>query len=124
MGRYYSGDIDGKFWFGVQSSTAADRFGVIHSKPNYVDYYFDKGDNLEEVQEELKNIEEKVGLKNINALKDFFEKTNGFNDKILMENGVLEIWQEHKKDYADYLLGKEIEACLIEQGSCGFTAEL
>ncbi len=29
MGRYYSGDIEGKFWFAVQSSYAADRFGVI-----------------------------------------------------------------------------------------------
>jgi len=28
MGRYYDGDISGKFWFGVQSSDAADRFGV------------------------------------------------------------------------------------------------
>ena len=28
MGRYYEGDIDGKFWFGVQSSSDADYFGV------------------------------------------------------------------------------------------------
>lgn len=26
MGRYYSGDINGKFWFGVQSSYDADNF--------------------------------------------------------------------------------------------------
>lgn len=24
MGRYYNGDIEGKFWFGVQSSNDAD----------------------------------------------------------------------------------------------------
>ena len=36
MGRYYEGDISGKFAFGVQSSTAADRFGVDPTKPNYV----------------------------------------------------------------------------------------
>ena len=29
MGRYYTGDIEGKFWFGIQSSNSADRFGVI-----------------------------------------------------------------------------------------------
>ena len=28
MGRYYNGDIEGKFWFGVQSSDDADFFGV------------------------------------------------------------------------------------------------
>jgi hypothetical protein len=28
MGRYYSGDISGKFWFGIQSSHDADYFGV------------------------------------------------------------------------------------------------
>jgi hypothetical protein len=28
MGRYYHGDIEGKFMFGVQSSDDADFFGV------------------------------------------------------------------------------------------------
>lgn len=28
MGRYYSGDIEGKFWFGTQSSDDATHFGV------------------------------------------------------------------------------------------------
>ena len=27
MGRYYNGDIEGKFWFGVQASNDADFFG-------------------------------------------------------------------------------------------------
>ena len=27
MGRYYNGDIEGKFWFAVQSSNDADFFG-------------------------------------------------------------------------------------------------
>ena len=33
MGRYYSGDIEGKFWFALQSSDAADRFGVVGTQP-------------------------------------------------------------------------------------------
>ena len=41
MGRYYDGDIEGKFMFAVQSSTAADRFGS-EGFNNYVDYYFDE----------------------------------------------------------------------------------
>ena len=27
MGRYYSGDIEGKFWFGIQDSNDPDFFG-------------------------------------------------------------------------------------------------
>ena len=41
MGRYYSGDIDGKFMFATQSSYAADRFGS-EGYTNYVQYYFDE----------------------------------------------------------------------------------
>jgi hypothetical protein len=32
MGRHYYGDIEGKFWFAVQSSYDADFFGVEHKK--------------------------------------------------------------------------------------------
>ena len=52
MGRYYYGDIEGKFWFAVQSSDAADRFGVIGEEPHYLEYDFTE-DDLEEVEEEL-----------------------------------------------------------------------
>ena len=43
MGRYYKGDIEGKFWFGVQSSADADFFGK-EGAPNYLSYYFDEED--------------------------------------------------------------------------------
>ena len=41
MGRYYGGDIEGKFWFGVQSSSDADHFG-IEGQASELNYYFDK----------------------------------------------------------------------------------
>jgi len=44
MGRYYYGDIDGKFWFGVQSSDAADRFGKTGHAPSHLEYYFEIDD--------------------------------------------------------------------------------
>jgi len=31
MGRFYSGDISGKFWFGVQNSDDASHFGLKHT---------------------------------------------------------------------------------------------
>ena len=76
MGRYYSGDIDGKFWFGVQSSNAADRFGVTASEPSYINYYFDE-ENLEDVENEIKNIKESLGEWK-EKLDNFFNKVSGY----------------------------------------------
>ena len=50
MGRYYNGDIEGKFWFAVQSSTDASFFGADPYEPNYVNYYFEKDEHLEMVK--------------------------------------------------------------------------
>lgn len=41
MGRYYNGSIEGKFWFGVQSSDAAERFGLTGYMPDYITYEID-----------------------------------------------------------------------------------
>ena len=123
MGRHYLGDIEGKFWFAVQSSNAADRFGSIGYEPGYLDYCFDE-DDLPGVQQELKNIEEIISLENIKKLDDFFNNSEGYNDYILEQHGILDIWNKYKSDYADYILGKKIEKCLLENKECNFQAEL
>ena len=49
MGRYYWGDIEGKFWFAVQSSDDASNFGVdgkYYEKTGTIDYEFHKDDLL------------------------------------------------------------------------------
>lgn len=124
MGRYYNGDIEGKFWFGIQSSTSADRFGVKHSEPNYVNYYFDKED-LEGVQSQLALIKKRLGI-NLEMLENFFKDPVGYTYDQLSSYLKLskEESQEMLKEYADYILGRKIEACIIEQGSCDFDAEL
>ena len=43
MGRYYNGDIEGKFWFAVQSSNDADYFGV-EGDARFLNYYFTEED--------------------------------------------------------------------------------
>ena len=123
MGRYISGDIERKLWFAVQSSDAADRFGVTGVQSEELYYYFETKD-LETIEEELKNIEDTISLENIEKLRNFFENINGYNDKTLNEAGLFNIWEKHKRDYADYELGKEIRDCIIKNGSCEFTAEL
>tara|TARA_R100000664_G_scaffold15872_1_gene24498 strand:+ start:157 stop:546 length:390 start_codon:yes stop_codon:yes gene_type:complete len=129
MGRYYSGDIDGKFWFAVQSSNCADRFGYIGNNPNYLEYWFDE-EHLETINKELKTIESNLG-ENLKLLKEFFKTNNGYNDEMLktffkekgktLGDGDIKYMLE---EYADYGMGKRIRDCVKENGECNFTAEL
>lgn len=119
MGRYYSGDIEGKFWFGIQSSDAASRFGGEEFQPEYIEYYFNE-DHLDEINQEIKNIEEKLGDK-VQKLNDFFAGVMSYNDKDLKDLGIT---QNDLSDYADLGLGIKIRDCVVAGGSCQFTAEL
>ena len=121
MGRYYSGDIEGKFWFAIQSSNAASRFAPSAEQGiSHIPYYFTEEDHLEEIQAELKAIEDKLGDR-LQKMDDFFEKNNGYNDNMLKENN---IDRADLSDYADYKLGKQIEECVIRTGVCSFDAEI
>lgn len=119
MGRYYNGSIEGKFWFAVQPSDAASRFGGEMFEPQYISYSFDES-HLEGVEEELKNIEEKLGDK-LQRLDEFFESGSGYRDEQLKDIGIN---NEDLSDYADYGLGVQIRDCIIENGYCNFDAEL
>ena len=125
MGRYYYGDIDGKFWFAVQSSDAADRFGVKGCEPNYISYYFHQ-ENLEDINNELKNIENNLGP-HLKTLESFFEKVRGYNDQEVQTLLNLSTIEEAKfmlSEYADYRLGLKIKNKVEEIGECSFEAEL
>lgn len=118
MGRYYSGDIEGKFWFGVQNSNAADRFGVTGCEPSVLEYYFDE-DSLEDVEAEIARIEE--GLRaDLERLEAFFKERNGYSLADLEE---AEITPFMLSEYADLRLGRKIRDRLKETGECSFTAE-
>ena len=49
MGRYYRGDINGKFWFAIQDSDDADFFGSKGEPPNTLEYYFDAEEHKESI---------------------------------------------------------------------------
>ena len=119
MGRYYSGGIEGKFWFALQSSNAASRFGGVESEPAYIDYYFDE-EHLEEVETEIKNIEDSLGDK-VQILDKFFESYDGYTDKNIEDLGIS---MEELSDYADLGLGIKIRDQIKEFGVCSFKAEL
>ena len=125
MGRYYNGDIEGKFWFAVQSSDDASFFGGEETEPNYTEYHFDKEEHLEEIKEGIKQCKKALG-KNKEKLDKFFKENNGYNDdmvkkalKIKIEEvrGLLE-W------YARLKLGEKILKCVVKDGSCDFEAEM
>jgi hypothetical protein len=118
MGRYYMGDIEGKFWFALQSSDAADRFGVTGEEPGYIRYNFDE-DNLEDVEKEIKKIEETLGDK-LEIIDKFFKENNGYNDEMLEKEGFT---KDDLREYADLSLGKQIRDCIKETGQCYFEAE-
>jgi len=116
MGRHYSGDIDGKFWVAVQPSDAADRFGCPGMTPSYLEYYFDE-DNIQEVRDEIKNIENAIDVDKLNG---FFDDAGWYSQDDLEK---AKITHDELTEYADLCLGKKILKCLEENGDCSFTAE-
>lgn len=123
MGRNYFGDINGRFWFAVQPSDAANRFGVIGVQPEELYYYFDR-ENFEDVEEEIKVIKKKLG-KYLPLMDQFFSSNSYYSDALLAT--VLGVTEKKAKKllryYADLELGKQIRDCIKEQGYCEFTAE-
>lgn len=123
MGRYYNGDIEGKFWFGVQSSDDADFFGVEGTKPEMLEYYFDE-DNVKTVDDGVKKCLKELGDYKI-KIDEFFEKNDSYNNEMLQRE--LEIGESKVKMllewYARLDLGQKIQKHLKENGNCTFTAE-
>ena len=78
MGRYYDGDVEGKWWFGVQSSDTPERFGGYET---HIDYTICNDDTF---KSGIKLIKEDLGDK-LEWLQQFFDENNGYNDAMLME---------------------------------------
>lgn len=115
MGRYITGDIDHKLWFGTQSSNAASVFGGESENTN-IPYYYNSMEDFD-----------------LGALK---EKIDDFNKKYKMSitvdsepNEIYsndESWEVMQEDSnaADVQLGLKIYQCILANGSCEFEAEI
>jgi hypothetical protein len=124
MGRYYSGDIEGKFVFAVQPSDAADRFGVTGQQPEELNYYFTEED-LPAIEKGLKEIEFVLG----EYLQKFIQWTSEvdfYNDKEASEYfNISEVEFRYLfSEFADWRLGIKIRDYVVEHGECQFTAEM
>ena len=83
MGRYYSGDIEGKFWFGVQDSNDASFFGGDESEPSYIEYFFD-GNDLDDIKLGIQKCEKALD-ENVNKLDTFLNKNDSYSDRQLAD---------------------------------------
>ena len=117
MGRYYNGDIEGKFWFGLQSSDSADRFGA-EGTTSYLEYHYDE-EELPAVEAEIKSIEDAIDEKKIESY--LYGDKGRYTTETLETNGITET---QLSEYADLLIGRKIRDCIKETGECNFDAEL
>lgn len=125
MGRYYSGDIEGKFMFAVQSSTDASNFGGYEKTlDDCVEYVFtnvhkDEIDNgIEICLAQLGDYKQDID--------QFFVENEYYNDEALAD--YLEILDKKKVkellvQYARLRLGLQIKDCVDKTGRCEFLTE-
>ena len=119
MGRYYNGDINGKFMFAVQGSDAGEKFGAVEIENNYVEYYVSR-DNYQDIIKELSEIKKRGGVDRVKAM---FDKVDRYNDATQKEHNVS---NEDLEDYADYELGNQMKEFFDDQpeeDELHFTAE-
>jgi len=117
MGRNYTGDIEGKFWFAVQSSDDAEQFGAEGSEPNIIEYY---ADDLEACETRIREIFAELDIEpNFDMTQEaIWELADGSN---FYDHNT----PEHKRQElcASLDLGLMIYRCIKENGSCSFEAE-
>jgi hypothetical protein len=131
MGRYYQGDIEGKFWFGVQSSDDANNFGGSEIELQdddgeiyELEYFFNKED-LESINEGIQTCITDLGEFK-SKLDEVFSSSNGYNPDVLAKQlGVGQAkYRDLMESYARLHLGNKIKKCVEDNGECRFTAEL
>ena len=86
MGRYYEGDINGKFWFGIQDSNDPDFFGK-KGFVSEVGWSYSEED-IPKVQEGIDKCKLELDTVNrdfLKAFNHFFSEKNGYNDDMLLE---------------------------------------
>jgi uncharacterized protein YegJ (DUF2314 family) len=122
MGRYYDGDIEGKFWFGCQSSQDGEFFGAIEYDRDFIEYHIP--------HEKIKNVIEGI-WKCKKALGDDIYLSGDSYYGTMEANAVWSNMTEAEKSYtstwlARLDLGSKMLGFMLENPGevCNFTAEL
>lgn len=118
MGRYFTGDIEGKFWFGVQPSNVAERFGAVP----LLHYDFTE-DDIESVEKEINEILNHIGIYK-KMFDDFFEEHPSYNHRMMVEYGFPDDRLDFLlSEYADLLFGQKVLECIKLKGQCSIDCE-
>ncbi len=126
MGRYYYGDIEGKFMFAVQPSDAGCRFGAEEDEPYAVDYSLDR-DSYDHLCKELKSIEDSGAVKRVKHMFESLEKIENkrsYGDEDCEKYKVTPL---DLSEYADWLLGTKMKKFFDEnpdRDTLSFNAEI
>ena len=121
MGRYYNGDINGKFWFGVQSSDDAEQFGATTGEQGYIPYYVEE---LEPVKERLEEIFEELGITPV-----YYDLEGSNREEEDFYDAYAKYRAEKPGDATEKLwasldIGLRIFHCVRKEGTCSFEAEI
>lgn len=120
MGRYYTGDIDGKFMFAIQSSDAHERFGAVEEESYYVPYVVFRH-SYAEICAELDSIKQKGHVDKVDKM---FNENIGYNKDVLKKYNI----SEHDlSEWADYQIGLELKEFFDDNPNldeCRFQAEI
>jgi len=119
MGRYYNGDVDGKFMFAVQSSDAHERFGARSEHSDYIPYVVCR-ESYAEICAELDSIKQKGHVDKVNKM---FKNEEGWNDEIQERYNVTD---KDLSEYADYQIGLQLKEFFDDNpdlDECRFEAE-
>ena len=126
MGRYYSGDVEGKWWFGVQSSNTPIKFGGTET---FIDYTICNDDTF---KRQVKQLKQDLGDK-LEWLQQFFDENNGYNDAMLMEFMMKKNPRYDKSElrrdlenFADYEFAMQVKEYFDDTGEeyCNINSEL
>ena len=118
MGRYYNGDVNGKFMFAVQGSDAHERFGAIQS--DYINYVVYR-DSYAEICAELDSIKNNSSIEKVDKM---FNEKSGYNDDIKKE---FDVSEKDLSEYADYEVGIQLKEFFDDNpdiDECRFDAEI
>lgn len=122
MGRWTTGDIEHKFWLGIQSSDAASQYGG-ESEVNYIPYSYYGMDefDIKQLDTNIKMFNTALNL-NISRSTDPNWFYDWINSKTTLEQK--EYDQKNITELAaDIQLGLKIFQKILTNGECHFKAE-
>lgn len=122
MGRYYTGDIEGKFAFAIQPSTAPETY--LGAEAVSIEYSWSGRDDIKSIIDQIK---QKMRHK-YDQIEKYFSEHSSYTDKELAEYMHITEDELHEAllDYYNYKLGKKVYDHMVENDTeyCSITAEL